>query len=63
MKCFISRSKTIVGNIIYSFSSQSERKIDTFSKRLVQMVDGVQLFQNQKHKVINVPTKVLDIKY
>lgn len=27
------------------------------------MVDGVQPFQNQKHKVINVPTKILDTKY
>lgn len=36
---------------------------ETFSRRLVEMVDGVQPFQNQKHKVINIPTMVLDIKY
>lgn len=66
VKYLISRSETVEGNgylfIRIPFSSKSERR-DTFSKRPEQMVDGVQPFQNQKQKVINIPTKVINIKY
>lgn len=57
----VSRSETAVGNNIYFIRILFPVKVK--AREMGHMIDGVQPFQNQKHKVINIPTKVLDTKY